>query len=136
LPAARARRILRITTSALHSASWIHSPLNPPTLSSSTLPTERQTSTPATAPPKPAATLPVKDNNSSMDNTRPNDPLHGKTLEMILNELVANHGWEYMCERVRINCFYENPSISSSLKFLRKTPWARKKVEQLYIDSL
>jgi len=65
-----------------------------------------------------------------------NNPLHGITLEMILNHLVARYGWEVMNERVRINCFYENPSISSSLKFLRKTPWARKKVEQLYLDSL
>lgn len=65
-----------------------------------------------------------------------NNPLHGKTLEMILNHLVEQHGWEYMCERVRINCFYENPSISSSLKFLRKTPWARKKVEDLYLESI
>ncbi len=55
---------------------------------------------------------------------------------MILNELVARYGWEYMCERIRINCFYENPSISSSLKFLRKTPWARKKVEDLYLESI
>jgi uncharacterized protein (DUF2132 family) len=63
-----------------------------------------------------------------------NDPLHGITLEQLLNYLVTNHGWEYMCERVRINCFFENPSINSSLKFLRKTPWARKKVEDLYIE--
>lgn len=65
-----------------------------------------------------------------------NNPLHGKTLEMILNHLVEHYGWEVMNERVRINCFYENPSISSSLKFLRKTPWARTKVERLYLDSL
>jgi len=70
-----------------------------------------------------------------MDTTQPNDPLHGKTLEMILNDLVTKHGWEYMSGRVRINCFYENPSISSSLKFLRKTPWARKKVEDLYLED-
>jgi uncharacterized protein (DUF2132 family) len=63
-----------------------------------------------------------------------NNPLHGITLEQLLNHLVTNYGWEYMCERVRINCFYENPSIASSLKFLRKTPWARKKVEDLYIE--
>ncbi len=70
-----------------------------------------------------------------MEAPQPNNPLHGKTLETILNELVTKLGWEYMNERVRINCFYENPSISSSLKFLRKTPWARKKVEDLYLDS-
>lgn len=61
------------------------------------------------------------------------DPLHGKTLEAILNELVAHFGWEQLGARIRINCFNDNPSIQSSLKFLRKTPWARKKVEDLYI---
>jgi uncharacterized protein (DUF2132 family) len=71
-----------------------------------------------------------------MNSDQLNNPLHGKTLEMVLNHLVATYGWEYMCERVRINCFYENPSIKSSLKFLRKTPWARKKVEDLYLESL
>lgn len=64
------------------------------------------------------------------------DPLHGKTLEMILNHLVDKYGWEYMCERITINCFCNQPSITSSLRFLRKTPWARAKVEKLYIDSL
>lgn len=67
---------------------------------------------------------------------QPNNPLHGLTLEMILNHLVAHYGWEVMDERVRINCFHENPSIKSSLKFLRATPWARKKVENLYLESL
>lgn len=65
-----------------------------------------------------------------------NDPLHGKTLEVILTELVAYYGWERMGERIRINCFNSNPSIKSSLTFLRKTPWARKKVEELYIRML
>ena len=73
---------------------------------------------------------------SPMSIEQANNPLHGKTLEMILNHLVAHYGWEEMNERIRINCFYENPSIKSSLKFLRVTPWARKKVEQLYLDSL
>ena len=67
---------------------------------------------------------------------QPNNPLHGKTLEMILNHLVGRYGWEEMGKRVRINCFYENPSIKSSLKFLRATPWARKKVEDLYVESI
>jgi uncharacterized protein (DUF2132 family) len=67
---------------------------------------------------------------------QPNDPLHGVTLQMMLDHLVATYGWEVMNERVRINCFYENPSVSSSLKFLRRTPWARKKVETLYLDSI
>jgi uncharacterized protein (DUF2132 family) len=62
-----------------------------------------------------------------------NDPLHGKTLESILLYLVEYYGWEQMGVNVRINCFTSNPSIQSSLKFLRKTPWARKKVEDLYI---
>ena len=61
------------------------------------------------------------------------DPLHGKTLESILTYLVEYYGWEQMGVNVRINCFMSNPSIQSSLKFLRKTPWARKKVEDLYI---
>lgn len=65
-----------------------------------------------------------------------NDPLHGKTLEVILNYLVEKMGWEEIAELIDINCFKKDPSVSSSLKFLRKTPWARKKVEQLYIRML
>ncbi len=65
-----------------------------------------------------------------------NDPLHGKTLEAILTELVTHFGWESLGEIIRINCFNSNPSIKSSLTFLRKTPWARKKVEELYIKSI
>lgn len=65
-----------------------------------------------------------------------NDPLHGKTLESILNELVTHFGWEELGQRIRINCFNSNPSIKSSLTFLRKTPWARKRVEQLYVSIL
>ncbi|HMI78211.1 MAG TPA: VF530 family protein [Ferruginibacter sp.] len=64
-----------------------------------------------------------------------NDPLHGKTLEMILNHLVKKYGWEELGNIIRINCFIDNPSIKSSLKFLRKTPWARKKVEDLYLRT-
>jgi len=64
------------------------------------------------------------------------DPLHGKTLEMILRELVDHFGWEEMGQIININCFNSNPSINSSLTFLRKTPWARKKVEELYIRSI
>jgi uncharacterized protein (DUF2132 family) len=67
---------------------------------------------------------------------QPNNLLHGITLEQILNHLVTEYGWEKMNDRVRINCFFENPSIKSSLKFLRKTPWARKKVEDLYLESI
>jgi uncharacterized protein (DUF2132 family) len=61
------------------------------------------------------------------------DPLHGVTLEMILNRLVDQVGWDEMGRRIKIRCFTDNPSISSSLKFLRKTPWAREKVERLYL---
>ena len=64
-----------------------------------------------------------------------NDPLHGKTLEMILTHLVDMYGWAELGNIIRINCFSSNPSIKSSLKFLRKTPWARKKVEELYING-
>ncbi|MDD3321046.1 MAG: VF530 family protein [Paludibacter sp.] len=62
------------------------------------------------------------------------DPLHGITLKAILEILVAYYGWEELDKRIRINCFCINPSINSSLKFLRKTPWARTKVEDLYVE--
>jgi uncharacterized protein (DUF2132 family) len=65
-----------------------------------------------------------------------NNPLHGKTLEMILNHLVDYYGWERLGYLINIRCFNENPSIKSSLKFLRTTPWARKKVEDLYLQTL
>ena len=63
-----------------------------------------------------------------------NDPLHGITLEKLLTELVEHHGWEELGRRIDIRCFNFDPSISSSLKFLRKTPWARTKVETLYVE--
>lgn len=62
------------------------------------------------------------------------NPLHGVTLERMLNELVEAIGWERMARRVRIACFTSDPSVSSSLKFLRRTPWAREKVERMYLD--
>lgn len=65
-----------------------------------------------------------------------NNPLHGKTLEAILVALVNYYGWEELGQRIRINCFNVNPSIKSSLQFLRKTPWARKKVEDMYLKIL
>ena len=65
-----------------------------------------------------------------------NNPLHGITLKVILEKLVAVYGWEELGSIIRINCFTDNPSINSSLKFLRKTEWARKQVEKLYIDTL
>ena len=61
------------------------------------------------------------------------DPLHGKTLEMIVKHLVHYYGWEHLGSKINIRCFNESPSIKSSLTFLRKTPWARKKVENLYV---
>jgi uncharacterized protein (DUF2132 family) len=64
------------------------------------------------------------------------DPLHGKTLETIVTELVAHFGWEELAYQININCFKNNPSIKSSLTFLRKTPWARARVEELYVYML
>lgn len=71
-----------------------------------------------------------------MSEQQSNDPLHGKTLKFILEALVEQYGWEEMARRIRINCFAKDPSINSSLTFLRKTSWAREKVESLYIKSL
>ena len=68
-----------------------------------------------------------------MDGKKQNDPLHGKTLEFIVEALVDHYGWEELGYRIKINSFTNNPSVKSSLKFLRKTPWARKKVEDLYL---
>ena len=64
-----------------------------------------------------------------------NNPLHGKTLESILNELQGHYGWDGLAARINAKCFTENPSIASSLKFLRKTDWARKKLEDLYVAT-
>jgi uncharacterized protein (DUF2132 family) len=66
----------------------------------------------------------------------PRDPLHGITLEAMLNQLVAHFGWQDLAQRIPINCFASDPSVSSSLKFLRRTPWARTKVEGLYLFML
>ena len=63
-----------------------------------------------------------------------NDPLHGVTLKMIVTELAEAYGWEELGEKIKINCFRNDPSIASSLKFLRRTPWARTQVEQLYLQ--
>lgn len=70
-----------------------------------------------------------------MVDAHPRDPLHGITLEAILNRLVDAYGWDGLAKRVAINCFKSDPSVSSSLKFLRKTPWARKEVEDLFVKS-
>lgn len=68
--------------------------------------------------------------------SHPRDPLHGITLETILKQLVERHGWEEMGYRIPVRCFQFNPSLKSSLTFLRKTPWARKRVEDWFIEEL
>lgn len=70
-----------------------------------------------------------------MSDSQPNNPLHGLTLETILTRLVAHYGWAELGKIVKIRCFYNDPSIKSSLKFLRKTPWARQEVEALYLRT-
>ncbi|MCE4566050.1 DUF2132 domain-containing protein [Maribellus sp. CM-23] len=67
---------------------------------------------------------------------QPNNPLHGKTLEAIVVYLVSYYGWEELGEIIPVNCFRKDPSIKSSLKFLRRTQWARDKVEKLYIETI
>jgi uncharacterized protein (DUF2132 family) len=71
-----------------------------------------------------------------MTSPQARNPLHGITLQTMLTELVAHFGWEELGQQIRIRCFTSDPSISSSLKFLRKTPWAREKVESLYLFML
>ena len=79
------------------------------------------------------------DSDNSQENNQqrqhPKDPLHGITLKNIVIELEEQYGWEGLAEKVSVNCFKSNPSLKSSLTFLRKTPWAREKIEQLYIKS-
>lgn len=70
-----------------------------------------------------------------MSNEQPENPLHGVTLERVVTRLMEDYGWDELAQRVDINCFKNDPSIKSSLKFLRKTPWARNKVESLYIST-
>ncbi len=70
---------------------------------------------------------------TNLTNEKPKDPLHGVTLEMILTRLVDEYGWDELGRRITIKCFTDDPSLGSSLKFLRRTPWARKKVENLYL---
>ena len=66
--------------------------------------------------------------------SHPNDPLHGYTLETIVTRLVEEYGWDELADRVRIRCFANDPSIKSTLTFLRKTPWARRKIESIFIE--
>ena len=68
-----------------------------------------------------------------MSEQQPRNPLHGITLEQIVNALVEHYGWSELARRIKIKCFSSDPSVKSSLKFLRKTPWARAKVENLYL---
>lgn len=70
------------------------------------------------------------------DQEQPRNPLHGLTLEQLLTDLVDHYGWEGLAQRIGLRCFAQNPSIASSLKVLRKTPWAREKVEGLYLYTL
>ena len=70
-----------------------------------------------------------------MNTPQDNNPLHGVTLEMMLTRLVSHYGWERLGEKIRINCFTKDPTVNSSLKLLRRTPWARKKVEALYLKT-
>ena len=71
-----------------------------------------------------------------MNDIQPKNPLHGITLEKLLNDLVAFYGWQGLGKKIDIRCFTQDPSVSSSLKFLRKTPWARERVEALYIEMI
>lgn len=70
------------------------------------------------------------------ESSQPNNPLHGITLEAIVTHLVQQYGWAELGKRIPIKCFMNDPSVKSSLKFLRQTPWARKKVEELYLQSM
>ena len=79
----------------------------------------------------------IENNNKSysMSNKQKNNPLHGITLEKAVSRLVEHYGWEGLAQRININCFKSDPSIKSSLKFLRKSQWARDKVESLYVST-
>lgn len=70
-----------------------------------------------------------------MSESQANNPLHGVKLEQIVTSLQSHYGWEGLAQRININCFKSDPSVKSSLKFLRRTPWAREKVEQLYLRT-
>ena len=78
---------------------------------------------------------PIRPLRMSLSASHPNDPLHGITLETVLRFLVEQHGWEAMGRRIPIRCFLFDPSLKSSLTFLRKTPWARHKVEEWYVTD-
>jgi uncharacterized protein (DUF2132 family) len=71
-----------------------------------------------------------------MNTEQSKNPMHGVTLETIVVKLVERYGWDQLANRIKINCFKNDPSVKSSLKFLRKTPWAREQVEHLYLSTL
>ncbi len=73
---------------------------------------------------------------NNMNEDRSQDPLHGKSLEVIVNYLVDMYGWKVLGNRIRIKCFTTNPSVKSSLIFLRKSPWAKEMVEKMYVESV
>ena len=77
----------------------------------------------------------MSEGTKTMSNEQPKNPLHGITLKLIVTQLVEHYGWDELAEKIDINCFKSNPSIKSSLKFLRKTPWARDSVEKLYVST-
>lgn len=77
----------------------------------------------------------MTEHNPTEPRPQPNNPLHGITLKAIVTELHAHYGWEGLAEKIPVRCFQNNPSIKSALTFLRKTPWAREKVEQLYLKA-
>jgi uncharacterized protein (DUF2132 family) len=70
-----------------------------------------------------------------MNDSQPNNPLHGITLKAVVEQLVEHYGWDGLAERININCFKQDPSVKSSLTFLRRTPWARTQVEALYVET-
>ena len=90
---------------------------------------------PPTSPPAPPAP-PTPPSPPSQRPAQPHNPLHGLTLEAIVTALHAHYGWDELAHLVPVRCFTHDPSVSSSLKFLRKTPWAREKVESLYLFML
>ncbi|MDB6068996.1 MAG: transporter, partial [Verrucomicrobiales bacterium] len=100
-------------------------PISAETASTQTASTETPSADPPAVVPQPPRT-----------HAPSRDPLHGVTLEQVLRHLIDIHGWDYLADRVPVRCFMFDPTLSSSLKFLRKTPWARKKVEDLYRFSV
>lgn len=106
--------------------------LSPPLLEASIIADERRVP-PGDTGAAMSNSYPPSTNDRPPPRPQPNNPLHGITLEALLTALVARYGWEELAERLRLRCFAHEPSLSSSLKFLRKTPWARAKVEGLYL---